>query len=78
MGLHIHRHSLQPSKKYYYVFGDSYGWSEEYSFKAPPIPGPNVTTRVIAFGGMYIHVHVRTKVYACIHMRLQLRNSPTI
>ena len=37
-----------------------------------------MTTRVIAFGGMYIHVHVCTKVYACIHMRLQLRNSPTI
>ena len=33
------------------MFGDVYGWSEEFSFRAAPEPGPNVTTRVIAFGG---------------------------
>ena len=45
--------SLQPATKYYYIFGDVYGWSEEFTFKSPPQPGPDVTTRVLAFGGKY-------------------------
>ena len=45
--------SLVPTQKYYYQTGDEkYGWSEEYSFRAPPTPSPDVTTRVIVFGDM--------------------------
>ena len=40
-----------PGVKYYYKFGDVFGWSEEASFRAAPRPGPNITTRVLAFGG---------------------------
>jgi len=39
--------------RYYYIFGDVYGWSEEFSFKAAPVPGPDVTTRVLSIGGTY-------------------------
>ena len=46
--------SLKPATKYYYTFGDVYGWSEEFMFKSAPEPGPNVTTRVLAFGGTQI------------------------
>lgn len=79
----FHCYSLEPEKKYYYVFGDSYGWSKEYSFKAPPIPGPDVTTRVIAFGGMYIwmcvcvYMHVHTCMYICRCTLLWPSSSPT-
>ena len=46
-------YSLVPTQKYYYQTGDEkYGWSEEYSFKAPPTPSSDVTTRVIVFGDM--------------------------
>ena len=45
--------SLVPTQKYYYQTGDEkYGWSEEYSFRAPPTPSPNAMTRVIAYGDM--------------------------
>ena len=45
--------SLVPGTQYYYIFGDSsYGWSEGFSFRASPTPGPDVTTRVVAYGGM--------------------------
>ena len=44
--------SLTPGMRYYYVFGDVYGWSEESSFKAAPVPGPSVATRVLSIGGM--------------------------
>ena len=40
-----------PGMKYYYKFGDAFGWSEEASFHAAPQPGPDVITRVLAFGG---------------------------
>ena len=43
--------SLTPGMRYYYVFGDVYGWSEESSFRAAPVPGPGVTTRVLSIGG---------------------------
>lgn len=40
--------------KYYYRFGDdAYGWSDEFTFNAAPVPGPNVTTKVLAFGGIH-------------------------
>lgn len=51
---------LIPGKKYYYIFGDSsYGWSDEYSFKAAPTPGPTVTTRILAVGGSNIKCYLR-------------------
>ena len=43
--------SLVPGQDYYYMFGDTYGWSSEYNFTAAPYSGPNSTIRVIAFGG---------------------------
>ena len=36
------------------MFGNSEGsggWTDEQVFVAPPVPGPNVTTRVLAYGG---------------------------
>lgn len=33
------------------MFGDSNGWSEEYSFTAAPTPGTSETVRIIAYGG---------------------------
>lgn len=46
--------SLSPGQKYYYRFGDdAYGWSDEFTFTSAPVPGPNVTTRVLTFGGSY-------------------------
>ena len=45
--------SLTPSSKYFYRFGDdAYGWSNEFNFTSAPVPGPNVTTRVLTFGGI--------------------------
>ena len=49
----VYNYRLEPQTKYFYIFGDdAYGnWSEEYSFTSAPEPGPNVVTRVLAFGG---------------------------
>ena len=45
-------YSLTAGAKYYYRFGDdTFGWSDEFTFNAAPVPGPNVTTKVLAFGG---------------------------
>jgi len=44
--------SLTPGMRYFYIFGDVYGWSEESSFKAAPVPGPDVTTRVLSIGDL--------------------------
>ena len=45
--------SLVPTQMYYYQTGDEkYGWSGEFSFRAPPAPSPDVTTRVVAYGDM--------------------------
>ena len=46
-----HVHSLTPGKRYYYVYGDSFAWSAEKSFKAAPSHKKDVTTNIIAFGG---------------------------
>ena len=54
--LHAFVRSLTPATKYYYQFGDdAYGWSEEFTFKSAPVPGPNVTTRVLTFGGTHLN-----------------------
>ncbi len=46
--------SLQPSMKYTYIFGsDDGGWSEERYFTAPPVPGPDTTVTILAYGGIY-------------------------
>jgi len=37
--------------KYYYIFGDNYGWSEEFSFRAAPKKGSSDTISLIAYGG---------------------------
>ena len=48
--------SLTPGGKYYYRFGDdAYGWSDEFTFNAAPVPGPSVTTKVLAFGGTFLY-----------------------
>ena len=45
--------NLKPGYQYKYKFGDDeYGWSQMYSFKAPPMPSPNATVKFIAFGDM--------------------------
>ena len=41
--------SLEPGQEYFYVIGDNYGWSQEFSFRAPP--SFNQTFAVVAFGG---------------------------
>ncbi len=53
---------LDPQTKYYYKFGDeAYGWSEEFSFTSAPETGPDITTRVLAFGGeSNAHTHAYT------------------
>lgn len=43
--------SLTPGQRYYYVYGDYYGWSSEKSFKASPLSKVDVKSTVIAFGG---------------------------
>ena len=49
-------YSLSPGQRYYYVYGDYYGWSGEKSFKAAPSNKKDVTTNVIAFGGQINHL----------------------
>lgn len=52
----FHMHRLSPGTKYYYQYGSTDGpggFSEEHMFVAPPIPGSNVTTKILAFGGEY-------------------------
>ena len=46
--------SLTPGTQYYYMFGDSVDglMSDVYSFRALPQTGPDVTVRVVAYGGM--------------------------
>eukprot|EP00731_Ephydatia_muelleri_P019789 Em0012g614a len=44
--------NLVPGKKYFYVFGDIFGFSQEYSFTAPPVASPNSTVRVVVYGDM--------------------------
>eukprot|EP00731_Ephydatia_muelleri_P012123 Em0006g1017a len=43
---------LEPGYTYYYSFGDEYGYSPEYSFKAPPAADSDSTITVVAFGDM--------------------------
>ena len=41
--------------KYVYSFGDDkYGWSKQYTFTVPQQSGPDVTTKIIAYGGKVI------------------------
>ncbi len=47
--------SLNPGETYYYKYGDYYAWSPEYSFRASPAPGDDVTTTVITYGGIKIY-----------------------
>ena len=65
--------SLVPGTKYYYKFGDdSYGWSDEYSFKAAPTPGPTVTTRVLAVGGQWLATHEQcAQVHKAVWITIQ-------
>ena len=45
--------NLKPGYRYEYRFGDDkYGWSEYYTFYAPPIPSPNATVKFVAYGDM--------------------------
>eukprot|EP00731_Ephydatia_muelleri_P012121 Em0006g1015a len=51
----IHRatmNNLTPGQTYYYIFGDAYGWSSEYNFKAAPYPGSSDPVTIIAYGDM--------------------------
>ena len=46
--------SLKPATRYYYMFGsDNGGWSEERVFMSAPIPGPELSIRILAYGGIY-------------------------
>ena len=41
--------------KYLYSFGDDkYGWSKQYTFTIPQQPGPDVTTKIVAYGGKLV------------------------
>ena len=45
-------HSLTPSTRYYYQFGsNTWGWSDEFSFKSPPVTSPDSSVRIITYGG---------------------------
>lgn len=44
--------SLEPGMKYYYIYGDYFGWSEEKSFKASPPFYVETNTTIIAYGGL--------------------------
>ena len=45
---------IVPGIRYYYIFGDdAYGWSDEFSFKAAPTPGPSVNTKELAIAGEF-------------------------
>ena len=40
--------------KYLYSFGDDkYGWSKQYTFTVP-LPGPDITTKIVAYGGKLV------------------------
>jgi hypothetical protein len=48
----MHACRLTPGTKYYYQCGTTDGgYSAEQTFTAPPTPGPNVITKILAFGG---------------------------
>ena len=45
-------YSLTPSTRYYYQFGsNTWGWSDEFSFKSPPVTSPDSSVRIITYGG---------------------------
>ena len=45
--------NLKPGYRYEYKFGDDkYGWSEFYTFNAPPMPYRNASVKFVAFGDM--------------------------
>ena len=57
-----------PGKKYFYVFGDIFGFSQEYSFTAPPVASPNSTVRVVVYGGehglnLFTSIHLNINYY---------------
>ena len=68
------RCSLTPGRRYYYVYGDYYGWSSEKSFKAAPSSKMDVKSTVIAFGGQSVWCHVITttnlpcSIVNCVHL----------
>lgn len=44
--------SLVPGQRYYYIYGDYFGWGEEKSFKASPPLYVEANTTIIAYGGL--------------------------
>ena len=45
--------NLKPGQRYQYKFGDDEnGWSQTFSFKAPPLPSPSAAVKFIAYGDM--------------------------
>lgn len=63
------RDSLTPGEIHYYKYGDYYAWSPEYSFRASPSAGADVTTTVITYGGMYdIQLMVHGLLESCTNM----------
>lgn len=43
---------LKPATRYYYVYGDSFGWSAEQSFVSAPVVGPDSSFNMVAYGDM--------------------------
>jgi len=44
--------NLIPGQQYFYIFGDVFGYSSEYTFFGPPAVGPDQTLRLLAWGDM--------------------------
>eukprot|EP01136_Pigoraptor_vietnamica_P034747 Opistho-1_new@99068 len=45
--------NLQPSLRYYYIVGDdTFGYTEERTFVASPVPSPDQETDIVAYGDM--------------------------
>ena len=64
-----------PGKKYFYVFGDIFGFSQEYSFTAPPVASPNSTVRVVVYGGEHglnLFITIKTFEYQLLLFKCEL------
>ena len=53
--------------KYYYIFGDNYGWSEEFNFTAAPEQGFSGTIRLIAYGGQLFSLVLAICLHWCVN-----------
>ena len=55
--VHTSLPSLEPGQTYFYMFGDTFGVSEEYTFTVPPGPSPDSSVRVVVYGGELVFLY---------------------